>query len=181
MRIIKAKIEGVAPGLLMHRFPEMTAAQLVNNVKLAGKGKDTPENEAESCAYRHESGYLCQPAEHIFQSMLKAATGFVIQGRGKKTYKDAVKGGLLIAPDYILHKTKDYLIDARPVRVQSARIVRHRPHIPAWELEFEITILDESILPPDVVNAILVQAGQQVGIGDYRPRYGRFIVTAWDL
>jgi hypothetical protein len=31
-----------------------------------------------------------------------------------------------------------------------------------------------------VLNSILVKAGESVGIGDYRPRFGRFIVTRFE-
>jgi len=164
----------------MHRFPEVTMAGLMNPVQPTSKVKLSAEEEAELAAYRLTTGELCQPSEHIFQCILKASGDFQVQGRGKRTYKDAVKGGLLVYPDFIPHQQKDYDILAAPVRIQRARIVRHRPWLKEWELSFRLDVLDEGFLPLDVLNGILVRAGQTVGLGDWRPRYGRFTVTKWE-
>ena len=83
MQSINVTIEGVPPGLLQHRFPEITAAELTSNVKLAGKGKLSDEEYAELAAYRLKTGDLCQPSEHVFQSLLKAAANFQIQEIGR--------------------------------------------------------------------------------------------------
>lgn len=182
---IDVTIEGTPPGLLMHRFPEVTMAGLENPVKLAGKKKLTPEEEAEYAAYRFEGkngekGGLCQPAEHIYAGMVKASSDFQIQGKGKKTYRDIIKGLMLIAPELISHNQTEYRIDARPARIQRARIMRHRPHLVDWKLAFRMTCLEGDLLPVEVLNAILVKTGQAVGIGDYRPRFGRFVVTKFE-
>jgi hypothetical protein len=170
----------VAPGLLQHRFPEATAAGLLMNTNLSGKAKETPQEQAEAAAYRLANGQLCQPGEHVFQSILKAATSYQIPGRGKKTYKDAVKGGLLVTPDYIPHKEgTEFLIYSVPVAIQKARVMRHRPLIRDWRLTFELVVLDHEMLPIDALRTILDHAGAQVGIGDYRPRFGRFSVINW--
>jgi hypothetical protein len=180
MYIVKAKIKGVEPGLLMHKFPLETEAELQTNTKKVGKHNLSAEEEAERAAYRLETGELYQPAEHIFQAMVKAAGQFQIRGRGKSTYRDVVKGHVVISPECILHGQKVYAIDARPVRIQKARVMRRRPLLAQWELVFGIQVLDDDILPRDVLKAILVKAGEAVGIGDYRPRYGRFIVLSFD-
>lgn len=177
---VDATIEGSPPGLLMHRFPEVTQAGLVNPIHLAGKKKLTAEEEAELGEYRLENGDLCQPAEHLYAGMVKAAGEFQIQGRGKKTYRDIIKGLMIIDPELIPHNQKTYRIDGRPARIQRARIMRHRPHLPKWSLSFRLTILDGDLMPIEVLNAILAKTGQAVGIGDYRPRYGRFIVTKFE-
>jgi len=183
---IEVSIVGVAPGMLHHRFPEAIMAGLVNPVKLTGRKNLNAEDEAEAAAYRMEDGRLCQPAEHVYAAMVKAGTAFMIQGRGKTTYRDAVKGGLLVEPDPLIplltpagKPIMSYLIDARPARVQRARVMRHRPLIQTWRLDLTLIILDEETFPATVANAILVKAGQTVGIGDYRPRFGRFTVTKW--
>jgi len=176
MKTFEVTIKGVSPGILMHRFPEMTEADLQNSVKPRTRGRGTREEEAESVAYRLETGELYHPAEHIYGAMVRAAGDFQIQGRGKKTYRDLVKGSVIVAPEQIVHNTNDYDIDSRPVVIQRARVIRHRPLLRDWELSFELSALDEG-LPVEVLNAIVVRAGEQFGIGDYRPRFGRFIVT----
>lgn len=173
--------------MLQHRFPEVVMAGMVTPIRLSGKAKPSPTDEAEMAAYRMEGGNLCQPAEHIYSTMVRAAGGFQIQGRGKMTYRDGVKGSLLVDPEPIIplltpagKPIKDYEIDGRPARIQRARVMRHRPLLREWRLDFNILILEEETLPLQVANAILVKAGQTVGIGDYRPRFGRFTVTKWE-
>jgi hypothetical protein len=67
------------------------------------------------------------------------------------------------------------VIDRRAVVVQRARIMRERPRFDNWGLSFVIETLDEQ-LPVSAIKEILDYAGK-VGLGDYRPRFGRFIVT----
>lgn len=178
MREVTATIEGIAPGLLMHRFGEAAQAGLMNPVKAAARSHDPAEKEMEMGLYRLEDGTLVQPGEHIYQAMVKTASQFQVQGQGKKTFKDAIKGGLLISPDYIPHEIDEVILDSRPVRIQRARIVRHRGLLPKWRLTFVMQLIDDSV-PTEVVKAILDKAGQCQGIGDYRPRFGRFIVTSF--
>jgi len=45
-----------------------------------------------------------------------------------------------------------------------------------WEAKFKILILDEDRLPQKALGEILEYAGKFVGIGDWRPHFGRFEV-----
>ncbi len=53
--------------------------------------------------------------------------------------------------------------------------MKGRGRLDEWELEFDLTCIDPRATK-DVVLEILKYAGSYVGIGDYRPRYGRFEV-----
>lgn len=184
MKTFNAIIRGVKPGLLMHRFSDGSISE-DREPKPHVVDHGTPQEQAESVCYRDESGNLYQPAEHILQCLVKAGTNFQVKGKGKKTYKDAIKGNLTIEPECITHfkddgsPRKDFTIDSRPVRIKNARIMRHRPLLSEWRLEFSILVLDEKLIPGETMNAILVSAGQTIGIGDYRPRFGRFIVESF--
>lgn len=59
------------------------------------------------------------------------------------------------------------------VRVGQQRIRRTRPIFRTWALEVEAE-LDPAMLNPEELQGIVDSAGAMVGIGDYRPRYGRF-------
>ena len=179
MRTFSVTIKGVEPGLLMHKFADQTGTDIQNPVKARTKERPTAEEDARMSAYLLSTGELYQPAEHIYQCMVKAASEFQIQGRGKKTYKDLVKGGVIVTPECIPHLDGDYEIDSRPVVIQRARVMRHRPLLKDWELTFDIAVIDDGI-PMEVLNKILQRAGEQIGIGDYRPRFGRFIVTKFE-
>jgi hypothetical protein len=172
------KIEGSAP-LLMHRF--ITSAEKPKEAKKQdrkGIVRD-PEQEAKQAAYILPNGKLYQPAEHIERAMVKAGTSYIIPGAGKKTYKDAIAGGVFIEQQEITHLIQKAVVDIRPVRVQNARIERARMRLDKWALEFSMVVTDERITP-DTLKSILKDAGSFIGIGDYRPKFGRFEVTRFN-
>jgi hypothetical protein len=52
-----------------------------------------------------------------------------------------------------------------------------------WALEFEV-LLDTSILGAKLFRSVVDDAGNRIGLGDFRPAtkgpYGRFVVTQWE-
>lgn len=66
------------------------------------------------------------------------------------------------------------------VRVGQAKVVRTRPIFKDWECE-AIAQYDPSITNLSALKEIADDAGRQVGIGDWRPKYGRFAATVEEL
>lgn len=67
--------------------------------------------------------------------------------------------------------------DVRAVRVSTARVMRCRPIFLRWAAEFSVSFM------PDVIDKatlleVIEDAGRRVGIGTYRPRFGRFEVES---
>ena len=180
MNIIDVEIRGKDPGLLMRRFPGVIVSGMKPEPKISGTKRPTREQDAEIGCYRLESGELCQPADGIHAAMVKTASEFKIGGRGNKTYRDAVSGLVTLSPMLIPHGTHHYEIDSRAVVIKRARIIRHRAWLPAWRLCFQMQIEDGDLLPPEMLHAILGRAGEAVGIGDFRPRFGKFMITKWE-
>jgi len=176
MKKIKVNIKGVAP-LLQHKMSVEEEAQLSSKTKksVGQKKGDNPED----FLYK-VGGKICQPAEHILQAIIRKLSGYKIQGKGKKTYLEMGKGSLNIVPDMIPHKIQKWEPDSRTVVIKATRgrVVRIRPKLNNWELAFTIEILNDE-LPMEVVKAALDDAGREGGLGDYRPRFGRFIVTSF--
>jgi hypothetical protein len=172
---LKVEIEGIRP-LLQHRYNiEKGEAKSKKQI-----GSPDYKKEAEESLYRDEQGTIYEPADHILGAMIKSAANFKIPGKNKKTYKDMVKGFVFIDPDAIpLISKKKWEIDARPVVIQRARIMRYRPKFNDWKLSFIIDI-NSNEFPKEVVKEILDYAGNSIGIGDYRPRFGRFIITKFE-
>lgn len=173
---VQVSIEGISP-LLMNRFAEDTAEDVIKRVT----GKPVQPEIAVSL-YVLPDGTIYQPATHIEGAFIKAAANFKITGKGKKTYKDLAKSSIFVEPDAIAHEIQEYGIDKRPVvnPTTRGRVIRARPILNEWALKFRIKVLDDQF-PREVVKVILDYAGSSVGIGDYRPRFGRFIVTEFNL
>lgn len=50
-----------------------------------------------------------------------------------------------------------------------------------WEVEFDIQINLPEYIDPAMLNEVIANAGRLLGIGDFRPTYGRFQVTGFSL
>jgi len=179
MKVVECSIEGVAP-LLHHRFPTEERGEETSKAK---KKVYSPEEEARKALYTDENNHPVIPAEHVYSACVKAATSFIYEG--KRTYKDIIKAGIIIEPEYFdiydkngNRKSSWDEIDARPVVVQKARVIRWRPRFNEWTASFKIVVLDDTNIPITTLKEIVDRAGRS-GIGDYRPRFGRFIVTKW--
>ena len=122
-------------------------------------------------------GAPCIPAEMIQAALVRAAAQ---ERRGPKA-----RAGLVVRHDLRLDyvgPTDPHALwqDARfrlrsPVRIGMSKVMRTRPMFREWSSELAVDFLPSLLNPQDVVS-FLVTAGEQVGIGDWRPRFGRFWV-----
>jgi hypothetical protein len=77
--------------------------------------------------------------------------------------------------DRLYAQPERYLLRKR-VCIQKAAIIRIRPMFPTgWKLEIELEFDDTIVNSKDLMKA-MVDAGALVGIGDWRPKFGRFLV-----
>lgn len=173
---VQVKIVGTAP-LLQHRYRFKDELE-EKAVKKSG-ARDYSE-EWRASLYVDESGGIYEPASHIEGAIVRAAVNFQIAGRSKKTYRELVKSAVFVSPDAIPlgKKEPDFIHKARVIVNRSA-VERLRPAFRVWELSFSIQVLDDQ-LGKEVLQQILQHAGQYQGIGDYRPRYGRFRVAQFE-
>lgn len=190
MYTIDVTVQGTAP-LMQHRFPIPDLADMSKGGKKATGAPDYTQ-EWRNYFYADSDGNVFQPAAHIEGALVKAAVSYKIPGRRGKTYKDLFRAAVFVGPDRIEHgvKVPDQLdtdadkplyLDVRPVVVQRARVVRIRPTFKAgWELSFTIEVIDDSI-SSELVHDVLALAGKTVGIGDFRPKFGRFMVTKFEV
>lgn len=187
---VHAVVEGTSP-LLQHRYPMPDFASLSKGGKKSTGAKDYSEEWKDSL-YVTKDGQIYQPASHFELSMTKAAAGFKVAGKRGKSYKDLVAANMFIDPQEILFgiqapteldldADKQLYLDFRPVVIQRARVTRLRPAFKAgWRLDFTINVIDDE-LPSDILQDILVLAGKAVGVGDYRPKFGRFAVQHFEV
>lgn len=190
MYTVNCRIVGSAP-LMQHRYPMPDLATLAKGGKKVTGAKDYTQ-EWRDYLYATKDGKVYQPAVHIEGALVKAAVNFKVTGKRGKSYADLFKAALFVSPDEIPHDIevpaeldadadKPLYLDMRPVVVQRARVVRIRPTFKAgWSLDFEINVIDDE-LPSEIVQDALTLAGKAVGIGDFRPRFGRFTVARFEV
>jgi len=149
----------------------------------ATRGKEyDPTIEAEKAAYRLKSsnafpkGELYVPSQAIAGCMINSASFSKV---GRRSASQYVAAGMRIVPFEIPLGTENYEIDVRSAVVQRQRIVRWRPLVKEWILNFTI-LYNPEIISANVLKEILQRAGMIVGILDYRPEkkgpFGTFTV-----
>lgn len=136
-----------------------------------------------------EDGEIFIPPMAFKQALDSAAKFLSIQipGRGKATYtKHFVSGVLCFKPVMLGIRKEDVrpneiLANSDGVRGSGKRVKRIFPTIDQWTADVEFTILDDTITE-DVFLRVLKEAGQLIGVGQFRPQnggyFGRWIVVS---
>lgn len=184
-KTLQFQITGVAP--LIHHNGQ-TADPLnqhsINIAAIAGKRKKVEADHRElSKREFFASLYVDKDQEPIIPLQIIEAS--LIEGAKKQRRGPAAKAGLLVNShsrlEYDGPRKPDALwADARfhfrvAVRVNMSRVMRTRPWFDRWSASVAVDYLPSMLNPADV-RSFLVTAGEQIGIGDWRPRFGRFSV-----
>lgn len=177
--IANVRIQGVAD-LLFHRW-SVEAVEAKNSAAKGSKARKT--DDIESMVYRNDEGFLCLPGEYLRMAMIYSSKFRQDPRSPRKSMFDLAKAALIsLTPLASLGKKQwDYEHRCR-VTIQRSAITRTRPAIKSgWEAEFQIMCNLPKYLPPDVVHSLLTDAGKLIGLADFRPSYGRFLVKSFDL
>ena len=183
-------IKGITPCIMHNGQTASPLNPFAKRMKeISGKRKKTDEDyeamakvELEAAFYLDEQGRPCWPGENIEALFIGGAkklkmgpmakSGFLCEGLwpiihgGPKHYKQIMED-------------MNY-IDARGVRVQSSRVIRTRPIFRDWALKFEVWFNAE-IIDVSTVRQIFDICGEQIGLSDFRPKYGRFVVESFTV
>jgi len=152
---------------------------------------DTPKDAAEKAAYREDDGNLYLPGAAIAR-LIREAGGAHKQKGSRKSCKYIVPAACRVRQDRIplygldgVTRLNDYEVDSRPVTIPATkgRIMRHRPRLDEWTARFDLAI-QEDVLDSTVIHQFLIEGGQRIGVGDFRPEkggpFGCFKVTLWE-
>jgi hypothetical protein len=187
MKTIQCTITGLRP-LLMNNGEQADPINplVVEKKKLTSKGSkkmtlaDYEEIDRLSwlaAVYWSEENGLVIPSDNI-EAMIVAGA------RKARKGKDALAAMFLSEAECVIeHPRKGQGIEKimadkgytlrKPVMQQKARIMRVRPRIQTWSTSFTVEY-DESVINGRDLQTAITEAGAIVGIGDWRPKYGRF-------
>lgn len=188
MAAFTVEIEGIAP-LLMHsaRLADPLDDATKALAKVTGKRKKTDDDHAEVSRLEFlGSLYISQefgpfiPGQNIEACLFKGAT--------RTKQGTALKSALLIPQNvnpliYVGSRDADGLwkddshIHRASVKVGTSRVIRTRPVFPQWQLVFEGE-LDTEVVDQQSLEGVVETSGRLVGLGDWRPRFGRFKVNS---
>lgn len=185
MKTVEVEIRGTTP-LLVHRFGEESEQEkATRRIKV---GNDDPREMARKAAYIADDGTFYISAFAIPNAMANAGANHKMRG-SRKTLRFVVPCAVTVKTDTITimngaGPAKDFEVDARPVTIPATkgRIMRFRPRFNCWGLKFSLQINDAMLALNDA-HMLLNEAGQGVGIGDFRPEkrgpFGTFLVTSF--
>ncbi len=174
-----------AESLIMHNgsLADPLHPSAIALAAITSKRKKTTSDHLEA-AHREWMGGLyltdgvpCLPLEMLEAAMIKGAQA---ERRGPQA-----KAGIVVPEDAKLiydgpsdpaELMKDERFRKRVrVRVGTASIMRTRPMFSDWSAMVRIRFSEETLNERDV-ESFLARAGNSIGIGDWRPRYGRFTI-----
>jgi hypothetical protein len=181
---VRARIQGTAD-LLFHRWSNEAVFEKAE----AAKGSETKKTDnVESYVYRDEQERICLPGRYPVRAIVEAGRFHQDPRSPRKMAKELVQAGVICEETFspmLVSGTPvtdwDYL-DKQRVVIMRAGITRTRPaFLKGWECEFTLTSLLPEHISPDFLKTLLDEAGKFIGIGDFRPSYGRFTVVNWDV
>jgi hypothetical protein len=184
MKTFKARLIGDSP-FIMHSCAGLDAFNPLRREikKLTDKKKKTDDDlleikriEWHMGLYLDEKDEPCVPADMILANLIQGARKAKL---GKQAQAAVFEARPFFRLEYEgprvpgeLYKNPRF-VDYRPVRNQQNRVMRSRPIFRSWAVAIEL-MFDESIFDPDSLHQAVAVGGEQIGIGDYRPRFGRF-------
>lgn len=177
--MVAVTVKGTAD-LLFHRW-NCEAVDAKAGAAKGSKGKKT--DNVESYVYRNEKNELCIPGEYLRQAIITAAKFRQDPRSPRKSAMDLYKAAVVpLTALASLGKSEWDYEDRRRAVVQRNAINRVRPALrPGWEAEFEFLVNLPEYVAPDTLNDVIQQAGRLVGVGDFRPTYGRFQVISYTV
>lgn len=172
MKTIEIEIRGTSP-LLIHRFTE--AAESDKKVRSVEVDNRNPRDEATKAAYIAPDGSFFFNGFAIPCAMANAGSNHKMRG-SRKSLRFIVPSAVRMESDTVTilngaGPAKDFEVDSRPVTIPATkgRIMRHRPRFDCWGAKFTLKINDSLIAVKDC-QKLLEEAGDYIGIGDFRPQ-----------
>lgn len=176
---VLVELVGTSP-ILFHRW---------NNESVEAKSKakkgsvEKKTDDTESFMWRDDKGYLCIPGEYVRQSVIHAAKYEQDPRSPRKSMMDLMKAALVSLTELssLGVKDPDYY-DKRRVVIQRNAVTRSRPAMKeGWTAKFILMVNLPEYVGAQKLNYLLQQAGRIIGLADFRPSFGRFNVTKFDV
>lgn len=172
-------IEGTAD-MLFHRW---NVESIEEKSKAAKGSKAKKSDDVESYVYRNEDGELCIPGEYLRQSIIMAAKFKQDPRSPRKSAFDLMKAAVVSLTPMASLGVKDWDYEHKcRVMIQRNGVTRTRPAFKAgWKAKIQLMITLPEYVSPQLLHELASSAGRLIGVADFRPTYGRFSVTSFDI
>lgn len=175
---VSVAIEG-ASDLLFHRW---NAEAVEEKAKAAKNSAAKKTDNIESYVYRMDDGGLSIPGEYLRQAIIHAAKFRQDPRSPRKSAMDLFKAGIVSLTQLAPLGASDWdYIDTRRVMVQRNGVNRSRPAMKAgWRASFDLLVNTPEYIDRNTLRETIEAAGRLVGLGDFRPTYGRFGIVQFE-
>lgn len=176
---VEVTIKGEAD-ILFHRW-NCEAVDAKSKAAKGSKAKKT--DDIESYVYRNDEGELCLPGEYLRGAIIGASKFRQDPRSPRKSAADLTKAAVIsLTPLASLGvKEWDYEHKCR-VTIQRNGITRVRPALKTgWQATFILMVTLPEYVSTGMLLGLLTDAGRLIGIADFRPTYGRFQVTKFEV
>lgn len=172
-------IEGTSD-IIFHRWSN----EEIEAKSIAGKGTNIKKcDNIETYVYRCDDGSIGIPGTYLRGSIVNAAKFKQDPRSPRKSMADLAKAAIVpLTALASLGTDKWDFEDRRRVMIQRNAITRCRPAMkPGWRAEFDLLVNLPEYVSPQCLNELIQQAGRLIGLGDFRPTYGRFQVIGFSV
>lgn len=176
---VSVTIQGAAD-FLFHRWNN----EAVEAKAKAAKGsKAKKSDDIESYVYRNDAGELAIPGEYLRMAIIGAAKFRQDPRSPRKSAMDLFKAAVIsLTPLASLGTDTWSYEDRRRVVVQRNAITRVRPAMHAgWKASFDLQVNIPEYVDPNILRETIEVAGRLIGVGDFRPTFGRFGVVNYSV
>jgi hypothetical protein len=164
---------------LFHRW---NSESIDEKAKAAKNSKGKKTDDVESYVYRTDTGELAIPGEYLRGAIINAAKFRQDPRSPRKSAMDLFKAAIVVTTPLASLGTKEWsYLDKRRVTIQRNGINRVRPAMKAgWEATFDLMVLLPEYVDHNTLRETIEAAGRLIGLGDFRPTFGRFGITKFE-
>lgn len=164
---------------LFHRW---NAEAVDEKAKAAKNSKGKKTDDVESYVYRNDAGELCIPGEYLRGAIINAAKFRQDPRSPRKSAMDLFKAALVVTTPLATLGVADWdYLDKRRVMIQRQGINRVRPAMRAgWSATFDLLVMLPEYVDHHSLRETIENAGRLIGIGDFRPTFGRFGIIKFE-
>lgn len=183
---VEYRVQGVAPLILHNGQTADPLNQWAKKMKqVSGKRKKTDEDYENLAKIEWHAGLYCDDKDRVIMPAMNL-TSLLIEGAKKLRLGKQFQAGVFVEEAALIEydgpKDLEKLwLDANfrlsvIVRIKNNRIVRCRPYFKEWGMKFTVKYFPDQV-DKSQIDDVLYAASFSVGMGDWRPRFGRFAIV----
>jgi hypothetical protein len=182
MYTINGRIRGLAP-ILFNAFTESTIGNLRAGTTGGTFTDEQRMQEAMEKLHRGPGGDIVLPSWNFKVCLIEGSKMAGLK-EGRKSIAPFLLATVFVQGEMTFGKTApDFIHEVtgrRPPKTGGACLVKRPAFREGWEIPFTLSVVDDR-RSPDHIRRALEEAGTLVGLGSWRPEYGRFLVTDWQV